>query len=263
MVWSPIYNLTDFLKNKPPLIVVLLCLVALAVSTFYYAFEIQDDGATADSDKKHDWLQMLKSFNKLDTCLQKKTWTQSETNSDKEISVFTLINLENPEIWSQYSEIEGFLTLEGFHFVSCKNSEIQPQSLKIVFSLPPLTKQNTSSDICATIVGPAEYLPQFVEANCKPYEGKSSKVNKGYISSKPGGKVDQDFCRNGESQGLHFSLEQNDIANYLNDDVRVMIYVHLMWCSYILVFIIFCIIIYALCCRKVDYKKEFLVERIL
>ena len=53
MVSSPVENLSDFLKNKPPVVVFILCLVALAVSTFYFAFEIEKDGPTVDSDKRH------------------------------------------------------------------------------------------------------------------------------------------------------------------------------------------------------------------
>ena len=53
MVSSPVQNLSDFLKHKPPLVVVLLCFVALAVSSFYFAFEIEKDGPTVDSDKQY------------------------------------------------------------------------------------------------------------------------------------------------------------------------------------------------------------------
>jgi len=265
MVSSAVHNLSDFLKNRPPLVVFLICLVALAVSTFYFAFEIEKDGPVVNSDKQHDWIKMLKHFNSLVTCVNLSTWTTEINNREKTedftngIAVFTTFSVENITVLKPYAKVYGFLSLEGWYSTACQNPEKQAKVVEISFDVPPqAAKENTSVDICVTIKGPAEYLPFLKEPLCKPAgKAQNSKAKIGFLSSKFPGTYDAEFCAKGDIAKFEFDLTMPQVENYLNDDVRTQIYIHLMWCSYFLVFVIFCILIYSIF-KKSEYleKKE-------
>ncbi|XP_050302596.1 transmembrane protein 248-like [Anthonomus grandis grandis] len=267
MVSSPVQNIGDFLKNRPPLVLFLFCLVALAVSTFYFAFEIEKDGPTIDSNKEHDWMKMLKHFNMLDYCVNSSSWTneilvrEEEEQFKTEVSVLTSVTVEDNNMLKPYSAVYGSLTLDGWYSTTCDDSTIQPKQVGIFFDVP-LTNlvTNGSIDICVTIKGPAEFLPKLKEPLCKPAESTKitgAKAVKGYISSKLPRIVDPKFCKKEHVIKLSFDLTQPGIMNYLSDDIRIQIYMHLMWFSYFVVFIIFVILLYFLI-KKSDYldKKE-------
>lgn len=277
MVSSPVQNLSDFLKNKPPLVIFILCLVALAVSTFYFAFEIEKDGPTVDSDKKHDWISMLKHFNKLENCINYSTWTKkdnikkNEEQLKNELIVFTKVTFEDVNSLRPFSKINGALSLQDWFSTTCQDQEKLPKTVEIFFDVPPAVKTtNGSLDVCVTIKGPAELLPVLKEPGCKPEPapalsqgGKNSEDLHGLISSTLPRLAGSKFCTDGKQTKLRFDVNQPDVKNYLSDNVRTEIYIHLMWCSYFLVFLIFCSLLYAICKKSAFLERKEQSERLL
>ncbi|CAG9769988.1 unnamed protein product [Ceutorhynchus assimilis] len=263
MVSSPVQNLSDFIKNRPPVVVFLMCLVILAVSTFYFAFEIEKDGPTIDSDKKHDWIQMLKHFNKLDTCINTSTWStdintlDNEQHFKDELSLATKVTFENAQAFKSLTRLYGSLSLKEWYSTTCQDQDKLPKFVDIFFDVPPLPNDlNESIDVCVTIKGPAELLPFFKESLCKPaVMNKQTKMVKGFFSSKLSKTSDPFFCKNGTITKVKFDMTVPEVQNYLSDDVRTQIYIHLMWCSYFLVFIIFGILVYSIV-KKSDYLER-------
>ncbi|KAL1502426.1 hypothetical protein ABEB36_007567 [Hypothenemus hampei] len=274
MTSSPVYNLSNFIKTKPPLIVFLICLVALAASTFYFAFDIQRNEPVTNRDKERDWVRLLRHFNQLDTCINSYTWNdeinllEKESSRKNEISVFSKVRIENATILSGFFEVHGTLTLQGWYSTDCAEADQQPENMEIFFHIPPFNASlNNTIDVCATIKGSAKYLPFVKDSLCIPTDppnklNVSSKSQKGYLKSKSPKMKDSTFCENGEYGQLTFNLKRPK-AEYLNDDVRTRIYVHLIWCSYFLVFVIFGILLFSIIKKSNYLEKKEQVERLL
>ncbi|XP_076256855.1 transmembrane protein 248-like [Rhynchophorus ferrugineus] len=264
MVSTPVQNFSNFLKNRPPLVIFLLCLVVLAVSTFYFAFEVESNDPIIDSDKKHDWVKLVKYLNTIDICISLAKWTEeidekkyAEAGPEEQI-VHTSMQIEDSTYLESFNQINGYLTVEGWLPVSCQDNNKFPKNLTVLFNTSQLDKLNDSQNVCVTIKGPAQYLPYFKESPCEPVvHSQNVKGNVGYLSSKLRNNNDESFCDNGKIVKLIFDMKHTDIANYISDDVRTQIYIHLMWCSYSLVIVIFIILIYAIV-KKSEYleKKE-------
>ncbi|XP_019769877.1 uncharacterized protein LOC109544240 isoform X2 [Dendroctonus ponderosae] len=213
---------------------------------------------------KVDWLEMIKQFNKLDICINTGTWTneiqtleENEQITD-EISVFTQASIADSNIIQSWSQVDGFLTMQGWLPISCQDAATPIKNVEIQFDVPSLpTTRNTSAvDICVTIRGPAGYLPYFSKPLCTPEKStESSKRPKGFLTSKLSKVYDPQFCNKGDVTNMVFQPTKSRVDNYLSDDVKTQIYVHLVWCSYFLVFVIFSIILYAIL-KKSEYWKE-------
>ncbi|XP_030759688.1 transmembrane protein 248-like [Sitophilus oryzae] len=270
MVSISVQNFSNFLKNKPPLVVFLLCLIILAASTSYFAFQIEKDKPIVDSDKKLDWINMVKHFNKVDICIspikgENETNPIKEGGSDTEdqISVFTSVEIIEFDVFNSFSEVYGFLTLDDWYSVSCQDSK-QPKNMTILFSIPEFKSVDGSQNLCVTVKGPAQYLPYFKKSACTPQNSSNqNKGNIGFLSSKLPKNSNQLFCEDGKIAKIVFDLQHEEISNYLSDDVRTQIYLHLVWCTYFLIFVIFIFLLYILI-KKSDYleKKEQLVHNV-
>jgi len=273
MVSSPVHNISSFLKNKPPLVIFLLCMVTLAVSSFYYAFEIEKDSPTLDSNKKHDWRSMLKHFNQLDSCINFSTWNDKvnirveKENFKTGVEVTAKVTVDDVNSLRPFTHIYGVLSLQGWHSTTCEHSDQQPKNVHISFIVPSLPNTlNGSIELCATIKGPAQFLPLLKTEKChssNSQNDQNKKSDKGFLITRLSKLGDQQFCTDGKEAKLYFDLDQSEVLNYLSDDVRTQIYIHLMWCSYFFVFIVFCILMYAILKKSEYLERKEQSERLL
>ncbi|KAJ8972155.1 hypothetical protein NQ314_000381 [Rhamnusium bicolor] len=250
----------SFVKSRPPLIIFFLCIVTLAVTIFCYAFYIKNTDLILDTDRKHDWLELLRHFNNLHTCLElNHNFDMKKVVDDSFIemtTVKTLISIKYTDFIKKFATVQGVLTLDNWH-TNCPKSYAKPSNLQIYFDIPEVATNATKFDVCVTIKGPEEYLPKFSEPNCySPIEKQSEKL-KAFLSTSVDTKH-KEFCREGTLTKLEFHAQEKDnFANFLSDNEKSLIYIHLLWTSYFLVFILLVIIIYGTLHSNSVYDRYF------
>ncbi|XP_066251510.1 transmembrane protein 248-like [Euwallacea similis] len=269
MASTPVKNLREFFETKPPMGVILVCIGFLVICTIYYIALIKQDEPLVSSDKKHDWIRMVKHFNHLDICINTSTWSDEinflefEENFKDIMTVYTKVSISNPEVLEGLSQVSGSLSLDEWYSTSCPDS-VKPKTMGIIFDVP-LLKPNVTGplEICVSIKGSARFLPTFKKPLCYPAannENPNAKVNKGLLSSKLPKYSKEQFCSNGYKAKMEFNLTVPNIKNYLSDDVRTQIYIHLIMFEYFLVFLVILILIFAMFkhSARADYleKKE-------
>ncbi|XP_066153634.1 transmembrane protein 248-like [Euwallacea fornicatus] len=266
MASTPVKNLTEFFETRPPLGVILVCIGFLVICTIYYVALIKQDEPLVSSDKKHDWIQMVKHFNHLDICLNTSTWSDEinfleiEENFRDIMTVYTKVTIINPEVLQGLSQVSGSLSLDEWYPTSCPDV-MKPKTMGIIFDVP-LLKSNVTGplEICVSLKGSARFLPSFKKPLCFPAANNgNTNVNKGYLSSKLPKYFDEQFCSNGYKAKMEFNLTVPNIKNYLSDDVRTQIYIHLIMFEYFLVFLVILILIYAM--FKHSARAEYLEKK--
>ncbi|XP_018571928.1 uncharacterized protein LOC108911471 [Anoplophora glabripennis] len=240
----------SFIKNRPPLVVFFLCILTSAITLFCFAFYIKNTESVPDSDKNHDWLTLLKHFNSLIKCLELNGKPPEEISDNDFIetsTVQTLVSINNTDFIKKFTSVKGFLTLDGWHSNCPKGYYNKPSHLHIYFDVPEVAKSNvTEFDACVTIRGPEEYLPKFSEPNCKASTGVDEKKAEVFLSTKLRAESN-DFCTKGVLSEINFHPQNKaHFANFLSDKEKSLIYVHLLWTSYFLLFILLIIVTYGI-----------------
>lgn len=243
----------SFIKNRPPLVVFFLCILTSAVTLFCFAVYIKNTELVPDSDRNHDWLTLLKHFNSLDICLEPsgiipKKIKQNDFVFIEMSTVQTLVSINNTDFIKKIASVSGSLTLEDWHSNCPKSYDTKPSYLHIYFDIPEVAKSNvTEFDTCVTIKGPDEYLPKFFKPNCKVSARKGGKDTPEVTLSSNVKAIDGEFCKNGFSTELKFhSQNKGNFANFLSDKEKSLIYVHVLWTSYFLLFILLIIFTYGI-----------------
>ncbi|CAH1118731.1 unnamed protein product [Phaedon cochleariae] len=191
-------------------------------------------------------------MNELDVCLKEKPLQQNisiNTNSLIEMStVQTLVNVD-VTYFKKYSKIQGLISLKGWHSMCPKNHQT-PSSFEIFFEIPKTPANVSAVDICVNLRGPSEYLPIFSEPNCLVSSIPSQIEDDlpiGYLNTTRKAKYDDQFCLGQRFTKMSFYPQKNDlIANSLGNNEKSLIFVHLLWTSCILIFIIIVILIYGI-----------------
>ncbi|KAJ8982212.1 hypothetical protein NQ317_013514 [Molorchus minor] len=248
----------SFIKTRPPLVVFFLCVFTLTVTILYFAFYIKNTEVIPDSDRRHDWFQLLRHFNDLETCIElnrqiidKKPDTDSFVETTK---IYTLVSINNTEFIRSVARIRGFLNLDGW-YSNCPKNNPKPSSFQIYFEVPkPLNDSITKFDVCVTIEGPAEYLPIFSEPNCNAEYNDNNLQSLAFLSSKRRLQSGE-FCKEGALVKLDFHPQVKDnLADYLSDNQKQLIYFHLMCTIYVLLSILMIIVVYGI--LQSDYLMQ-------
>ncbi|KAJ8956339.1 hypothetical protein NQ318_015077 [Aromia moschata] len=236
----------SFVRNRPPLVVFFLCIASVTVAVFCFAFYIKNTDEVPDSDIKYDWVQLLKHFNTLEVCIA------SEQHLDEKIEenviyetteVQTSITINSSDIIDKFNSVRGFLTLEDWH-TNCPKNNPKPSQLEINFDIPkPANVSLSNYDVCVTIKGPEEYLPKFSEPNCKPHNEGGAK--KGTLTTSTRANLNEAFCKGGTLTKFYFHPQKkHNLASFLSDNEKSIIYVHLLWTSYVMLFLLLLIVVY-------------------
>ncbi|KAG5867622.1 hypothetical protein JTB14_037628 [Gonioctena quinquepunctata] len=232
-----------FIKERPPIVIFLLCIIISTLTFLYFSFYIKNTDLIPDSDTAYDWNHLLKYLKQLDICISNQNGRVDESNNyfTGIVTVETLVNIDLLK-FQNYTEARGFLSLDGWH-TTCPKNTPKPNSLEIYFELPNKVENDTNGNVCISIKGPAEYLPKFSEQICAVKESKT-KDKVGYITSTVRAKYTDNFCQDGISTTIDFLQTKHTMINFLGNGERSLIYIHLLWTSFILIFVILAIIIY-------------------
>ncbi|KAJ8916604.1 hypothetical protein NQ315_000249 [Exocentrus adspersus] len=188
-----------------------------------------------------DWLLLLRHFNSLDACWNVGPYLKEVNDKDfiETATVQALVSISNSEFLNKFNAVHGFLSLETWH-TDCPKNYAKPDGLEIYFDIPEVAKSNvTEFDVCVNIRGPEEYLPKFSQPNCVVSTNTNNK-NKALAHLFTYGT-----CKTGAVAKLEFYPQNKEnFANYLSQSEKDRIYIHLIWTSYFLLFLLLGIVVY-------------------
>ncbi|XP_044260839.1 uncharacterized protein LOC123008874 [Tribolium madens] len=222
----------DFFKTRPPVAIFFISLVFMTVTTFTLSLYIKYTNNILNTDLAQNWKSLNQHLNNLDLYFTDEKIVKPYI---EEVNLVTLISV-NLTDFKNITKVKAYYKLTDWQPI-CYNN----YNKNAIITLDFLVTNETQ--VCALIKGPKHYLPEKLSQSCD-LSDLSQGYNTSVLYSHP------NFNSNGSRIKLTF--DQNvKFEAYLSQSDRNLIYVRLVWCSYILLMFVLVVLF----CAKF-YKYE-------
>ncbi|XP_063923609.1 uncharacterized protein LOC135137801 isoform X2 [Zophobas morio] len=244
-------NCNHFFKYNPPVVIFFLCLVIVTLVTVSFTIYIKYTENIINNDDKQNWISLSRHLNKLNLCVITSDGNVLNENSNEEGSFATLVSLKNVNEFINVTKVEIYYYLEDWKPLCGGNDENSP-FLGINFGLTQnFTENENGTSVCALITGPKHFLPQDSKNSCDFNEEIDDENTITFYSQ-------SEFCPDSDNETqINLSFEVDNVETYLSQSDKNVIYIHLLWSSYILLFFVVIMLIYAMFYQSQDSLKTY------
>ncbi|KYB26970.1 hypothetical protein TcasGA2_TC033409 [Tribolium castaneum] len=225
MFCDTLKNCNDFFKTRPPAVIFFISLVVITITTFTLSLYIRYANNVLNTDLEQNWKSLTQHLNNLDLYFADEKIVKPYI---EEISLVTLISV-NPSDFKNFTKVKAYYKLSDWQ-PFCYNNHNKNALITVDFLV------TNETQVCARIKGPKQYLPEKLSQSCDPSNNQD--YNTSLLYSHP------NFNSNESPVKLTFDKNAKFEA-YLSQSDRNLIYVHLVWCSYILMMFVLVVLFYA------------------